>query len=546
MEFVAMILKRDLRSFITPKGKASLKRTIQLIAGVIFLLAVVAFMYYWSARLFSYLGDTFGFIPGLSDAISLNLLNGTAFFALAVVFTNGLQVAYRTMYGSNEIGFLLMQPIPEKAVFLSKFLSSYAALAGFVLIFSLPVWIGWGFSNGVGFGFYALMLLGFSLLLLLAHSVLSLALLAAMRFLPSAKMKQVFVAVAAMGGVLLVLGTQLLSAKMQFAGGDQQNAFLEQLGDIKLGGAWYLPSTWLVKAVLGTIPRFGIDHRPYLALLAVSALGMSWFVVAVSGRTYLAGWASRADQHVKTAPKGRVKKAKFRYPRPKGTYWTVLRKDIKTLFRDPIIWYSMVVNVIVMGFFIFNTSTQPTGMGMGPDMFGRLLVMMGCLLGSVTSAQTGGVSLSREGESLWTLKANPTVAKELFWAKWTYAFFPGYLILALTVILARAFKLPGLAIWFGLLLGAIIMAGIASLQILLDVHFPDFSLKIEFGSKSSKGTGKLLITLLLSMAYVFSIMIIQFRIKTLAHTITLAVSALPFLLAVILGIPKLGKVLSDS
>ena len=44
----------------------------------------------------------------------------------------------------------------------------------------------------------------------------------------------------------------------------------------------------------------------------------------------------------------------------------------------------------------------------------------------------------------------------------------------------------------------------ASIQILMDALFPDFTLKVEFGSsKSGRGTGKLLTTMFSSMALVF-------------------------------------------
>ena len=55
-----------------------------------------------------------------------------------------------------------------------------------------------------------------------------------------------------------------------------------------------------------------------------------------------------------------------------------------------------------------------------------------------------------------------------------------------------------------ILLGMSMVVAVASVQMLLDVSFPDFTLKVEFGSsKSGRGTGKLLTTMLGSMVLVF-------------------------------------------
>ncbi len=564
MEYVSMILKRDLRSLFAPGGKSSPKRTLGIVVSILFFVGIVFGFYYGSFRLFTYVQSALGFVPGLADAVGLNILNGVALFSLVMVFMTGLQTTYKTIYESDDIGFLLMQPIPVQSVFLAKFVISYAVLAALVLGLGLPEWIGWGHATGAGFWFHIVAFLGFSLFLLLAHSILSLVLLVAMRYLPTRKMKQVFIAVSAVGGVVVVLVSQILGAKVSDMGSPgSQEALLRQIGASGLGGVWYLPSTWLVRAVLGTIPRFGIDYRPYFAALCLGAVLSAWLTVRVSSRTYLTGWAGRAEEGGKPAVR-RVSRAGPSGPmsRLKGTYWAVLKKDTTTLFRDPIVWYGLVTSAIVIGFFLFNTARRPTGQG--PDMMAALVIMMASLMGAVTSAQTGGISVSREGRSFWILQGNPTAPIELFWAKMTYAFLPGFLILILALVGAKVAGVPQLPVWLSLLLGISVTLGVSSLQILLDVYFPDFTMKVEFGSsKSGRGTGKLLVTMLTSIAFVLLSIMVQAlpwtlqskgllpdgsldTVRSLSYAVVVAAGIILLSLATTLGQKRLKALLSDA
>ncbi|MGI6643886.1 MAG: putative ABC transporter permease subunit [Bacillota bacterium] len=511
MEYVSMILKRDLRSILTPGGKPSLKRTVRISVYSIFFACIVLGLYYGSFMLFTYAQNTFGSVPGLVDALSLSILNGVALSSLLIVFMTGLQTTYRIVYESDDIGFLLVQPIPAQSVFLSKFIISYATLAALVLGFGLPGWTGWGHATGAGFWFYVAAFSGFAFLLLLVHSVVSLMLLVAMRYLPTRKMKTVFVAVSAIGGVITVLASQVISARLSAVGDTaSQEALLRQIGASPIAGAWYLPSTWLVRGVLGTIPRFNLDYKPYLISLSLGALIAAYIAIKASTGTYLHGWSSKAEEEGKpTVKKASMAGLSGLTANLKGTYWAVLRKDMKTLFRDPVVWYSLVTSIIVLGFFIFNTTrSQRSGTS---DMMATLVIMMAALMGAVTSAQTGGVSVSREGRSFWILQSNATKPSELFWAKMTYAFLPGFFIVVLGLVGSLVGGLPRLPMWLSLLLGAAVVVGVSSLQILLDVSFPDFAMKMDFGaSKSGTGTGKLLVTMFASMGFVFLCMLVQF------------------------------------
>jgi hypothetical protein len=502
MYYVWTILKRDIRSFIPQGGKTGSKKAALLLLQIVAYLAFAGALGYGAFLLFDFVNMTFIGFQGLIDNVTVNILAGTALLAIFMVLVTGLQIIYKTVYESDDIGFLLMQPVPTAAVFASKFLTSYVYLFIIGAVFAIPPWIGWGVANGAGPLFYLYSILGYLLLLLLTHGIVTLLLLAAMRYIQGRKMKQLFIVSSALVGVVFVIASQMFSAKM----GQMQNPsdMLQQISASQLAKTWYFPSTWMVNAVLGTYPRFGLNGTPYALALLGASVGVALLSLWVSGHWYLSGWAGRNEE---TGQRKRRSAKKHGASRRsllgglKGTYWSVLRKDLTVVSRDPIIWYSLVVAVITLGFFVFSTMrTVGAGSEDTNTKMGVLIVMMSAMMGSVSSCQTGGVSISREGQSFWLLRSNPTHATSLLWAKMTYALLPQFLVITLALVASHIFAPTGFSLWLGLLLGFSLAAVVASVQIMLDVTYPDFVMKIEFGSsKSGRGTGKVLASMFLSM-----------------------------------------------
>ena len=191
---------------------------------------------------------------------------------------------------------------------------------------------------------------------------------------------------------------------------------------------------------------------------------------------------------------------------PSGTFWTVLRKDMRLLFRDALIWYNLVIGVIVVGFIIYNRLSQP-GRPAGDD---ALVTGIAVLMGVTAGAQTGGISISREGSGFWLLRGNPVDARGLFAAKTVYALLPPTIMFALSVTAVSVLGLRQQSLSLTVLLGMSAVVAVASAQILFDVFFPDFALKVEFGSSSGgHGTGKLNVVMVGSMVMVFALFFIM-------------------------------------
>ncbi len=507
MDYVWIILKRDLRSLFVGRGKVSVKQRLGWIGGALAWISLGGALGYGALRLFQYLATSLGAVPEIRRAIEINVLNGSCLFVLSMVILMGIQTTYKTVYESDDVGFLLSQPVPVWSVFGAKFLASFGTTVLMSILYGLPVWIAFGSVRGLGAGFYLLAAAGLLVFLLLCHALISLMLLVAMRYLPGRKMKQLFIAFSAIFGIAIVIVSQLMSARISQTG--DPTAIIESLGRGRLKEMWYLPTTWMTDGILGSVPEFGIDGLGGWAALLLFASIATYAALALSSRWYLAGWSGRAEELDAGKGKRRRRVARATGSRLQGVYWSVLRKDLKMLWRDPVVWYTLVIGAIGLGFFAYNMMAAVGQGGLGETQPADattatvMMVVMPALMGSVTSAQTGGVSLSREGKSFWLLRANPVSARALMLAKFTYAALPPLLFVAAFVVFLEFTSLPHIPLWVGLPVGLMSSVILASLQMLLDVYFPDFSLKVELGaSGGSKGTVKVLTTLFSSMGMV--------------------------------------------
>lgn len=519
-----MILRMDLKSLLNKGRRGDRKGSTRFWLGVLLYVALGAGTYYGAYRLFDYLRTFLAMVPGMADAVAVNIFNGLAIYVLVLVFLSGLQVTFRTLYESDDIGFLISQPVPAESVFAAKFLTAYATLAPMVLVFGVPVWFAWAYVNGAGPLFYLMVVLSLLLLLLMVHAAVTLILLVAMRYLPGSKLKRSFVAAGAILGLFIVLSSQVLSSRLS-SGGDPMDV-LQRIGSVNLSKTWYLPTTWAVNAILGIFERFGVNPIYYALPLAGSAVVFAYVAVRMSEKWYFAGWSGLGEESSAAPGRGKAGTRDRRRAGSgaagvwtrgsrslQGTFWTVLSKDIRLLFRDPVLWYGLATSAIVLGFFAYNSSGGTMYARMPFDaaksMMSSMFVIMAALMGAVVGAQTGGISLSREGPCFWLLQANPTDGPSVFRAKLVYAMLPSVVLMLPFLVVFEFTGVPHYPLWRELVLGLSIAATVASFQILLDAYFPDFTVRVEIGSsKSGKGTGKLVTVMLASMALVMAFLLL--------------------------------------
>lgn len=504
-----IIIKREVKNSLAV-SRSGAKGLILTALSWALSIAMVVGIFYGARKLFTFTEVQLQAFPGLRNVLDFNLLNVVAIFAFVMIFVTGMQMIYRMLYESDDLPFLLSQPVPIETVFASKFLGVYVQVLLTNLMFTGPVWIAYGVARHAPLLYYPATLAGVALATLLACSSVSVMMVAVMGYVPGRRMKQMTITAGAVFGLIVVMISQIASRKMAEANVLES---LQQLGSMSLKQLWYLPSTWLVNMSLGLVPGFGVRALPGALALVFTSLSFTWLTVAVAGKQFLRGWSGASEEGNGTKGAGvktrvRVGVRSTRTPLSgslQGVSWALFKKDLTLMFRDPMTWYNLLVCVVVLVFFVLNVKGQTPDTARGLALQRGMMLVMPALMAAVSVGQTGGVSLSLEASRFWLLACQPCSGKEVFRAKMACAFAPGA-VLAIAYVIAV--KLVGgvsmYPTWLSTLVVLSMVLAVSAFQVLLDSLFPDFTLRIGFGETktSGKNAAKILVNMFASMCLV--------------------------------------------
>ncbi len=106
VEYVWMILRMDLVSLLSRGRRGERKSKIQLGLVSLMYIALGVGTYYGAYRLFDYLESNLAPVPGMADAVAVNIFNGLAIYVLVIVFLS----LFRPNQFSQPNSLLLIPP----------------------------------------------------------------------------------------------------------------------------------------------------------------------------------------------------------------------------------------------------------------------------------------------------------------------------------------------------------------------------------------------------------------------------------------------------
>lgn len=442
--------------------------------------------------------------PGLARTVEASLLSLVSLAVFFLILTSGFKTLYERTFESDDLPFLLSNPISVKTIFTAKLLGSFFYILQTVVLFTLPPWIAYGMIKSAPVAFYMAAITAVVLGALLVHSLLALLILLIMRFAPSAKIKQIALGLSGGAALVIVFVSQIAGSRMTQEYLQDPLVLLEHVGQWGIGDNPYLPHLWMSRFALSFLPSFDFSSWSNGLPLILSSIGLSYLAVSLSGSFFLTGWTTKGDAPVKA--KRRVLQ-QTRTFWPHGRLMAIVRKDLLSTKRDPLLWYNMLVITIVLGFFIYNLmSDVPVDEPGMTDlwMIRTMALLMPALMGSVLISQLGGISISREGKNWWFLCSSPIEPRTLYLAKLAYAvLIPALYGVLFQLVIFLAF--PAVSFfppYVSIPAIILITLAVAALMLMLDILFPDFTIKIEFGGTAGRaaGTTKLLLSMLLGFA----------------------------------------------
>jgi len=492
-----VILGAEFRQFLngsvgTGARRSKVRKFLKSWGGYVFLLAIAIFIgrgvYKFAAGMNAALAD----YPDIARLIWVNLLSAASLTVFVMLFMTGVSVVYQSLYEAGDVKFLLGTPAPVGAVVGAKLVMSLVTNLFAILPFLCPVWVGFGAASHAPASFYVLVFLSQLLAAAMFTSFVALVVMAIMRYIPSPKMRQVILVGSLVIGFMIFAVTQALSAAMSRNDGLSFEDIARIAQGVNLGRAAWLPHVWMLKTALLTMPGYGYSVSTSLLPLAAAAVLISWAAIALSSRAFVGGWTHARE----TAPAAKGKASSAQHAgrtfinRLQGAGWAIFARDLTMLFRQPVMWYGVLVSIVASAFFVFNISAAGNA-----AIIRDMIVVIFTMMAGVSTGQFAGLAVSLDGEGLWLMKSAPIAPSTYYSAKLAFATAPGAVVLVLLFAgLSFVTSVPQHPLYVSVPVGLAVLSVICALSVMSDAIKPNFSVRLSAtGNQKQKDPGKALL-----------------------------------------------------
>lgn len=368
--------------------------------------------------------------------------------ASVVVFMFGIFYTIGSYYMSKDIPTYLYMPLKSWEITSARFIIVLFYEYMTMLIFFLPVVIGYGIAAGMGVIYYLFSVVIFLLLPILPLVLASIIIIGIMNFAKKAMNKDRFTMIASILGLGIGIGFNIGFQTLARSADNQEG--LQELilsGKVSLAGnvARYFPGLTNASKAL-------IDGNVFhlLIFMAIAALAFVLFML-VAKALYFRGVIGM-NQQISRRTFDANKSNGFDAGSPVKTY---LKKELKLIFRTPIFF----MNLAMIDFLMPVMIIVPMFMSVGSEEImklknnlmgnipGGILVAGAFILFVFISAMNGitATTISREGKQFQIIKFIPMSYKSQMDAKLLsgmFVSFTGMLITLIFLVLFLKISIP--------------------------------------------------------------------------------------------------------
>jgi ABC-2 type transport system permease protein len=343
--------------------------------------------------------------------------------------------AIQTLYLSDDLNFLLAQPLATRRVFGLKVFETFLNTALVPTFLTLPLILTVAAYFHAPAWAYPLML--GTVLLSFAAPVGLGALLAVllMRVAPVGRVREVSTALGVLISAGLVYAIRALRPEVLVQRMQDPERFEELLRNFAAPTSPLLPPAWAAQALWQAAHgALSASLLPLAGLTAALLVGAT----LLATRAYQEGWARALDSSRPNLD-----------PTPKRAGWTERRlgrlgpggmlasKDSRVTFRDPTQWSQLLVVAALAGVYLISVKAVPVPVPQFRGILGYIqLAFQGFIIAGV-AVRLAFPAVSTEGRAYWLLRTAPVSPRQIVLSKFWGAL-PVTLILGLVMGLASA------------------------------------------------------------------------------------------------------------
>jgi ABC-2 type transport system permease protein len=351
-----------------------------------------------------------------------------------LVLTSGvtfsaITTAILTLYTSDDLNFLLSQPISTARVFALKLSETFLSAAGIPSLLTAPLLIGIGIHFKADWWYYPLAVSSALLAYMMPVGLGAGIAVLLMRLAPLGRVREVATGIGVILSASLVYFIRAARPEellKQLSKNENFEAVVEQY--FGSSQSPFLPPSWAAKVIWqGARGEFSAAFWPLLALAIILILASGW----LAAKAYQEGWVRGLESsRVKLDPTPRQASSLERWLGGFGPVGVIVMKDIRLLLRDATQWSQLLILVALGGVYVVSIKALPIEGEVFRSAVGFMtLAFQGFVIAGV-GIRMAFPAVSLEGPGYWLIRTGAISTRDFVLAKYWGAL-PATLILAL-------------------------------------------------------------------------------------------------------------------
>lgn len=456
-------------------------------------------------RVLTYFKD----IPGLEEVLTFKLLAMVLTTMLALLIFSALLSTLSKLYLARDLDLVHAMPVSRDRLFFARWTESTVDSAWMVILYTLPVFIAYGWVFHAGWSYYLGVLFTILALAVIAAATSALVIMAVVLLIPAGRLRGMFVILGMGIFILLYVAMRILRPERLVDPEVFANSLL-YLQSMQAPASPILPSTWAYDSLQSFLTGRAMEGGFHLGLLMVCAGFLASSVTLTAKTIYYPGF-----NRSRTAAQKMVRKPSRSIPafsQLSGPTRALIVKELKTFFRDHTQWSQIFLIAALIFIYVYNFKVLPLERAPMPTIYlQNLLAFLNMGLAAfvliAVTARFAYPAVSMEKDAFWIVQAGPISLKRFLWIKYLVYFLP-LLALAEILIVTTNLMLQVTPLMMALSVITIsgIVPGVVALGIGLGAAYPDF--KSENPTQTVTGLGGFTF-MIISAAFVGSVILLE-------------------------------------
>ncbi|GGO23842.1 putative ABC transporter permease subunit [Deinococcus humi] len=343
--------------------------------------------------------------------------------------------AISTLYLSEDLNFLLTQPLKTWRVFALKVSETFLNTALVPTLLTVPLLLTVGVYFHAPLWAYPLMVLTAVMTFAAPVGLGALLAVVLMRLAPVGRVREVSTGLGVLISAGLVYAIRALRPEVLIQKMQDPAQFGALLKNFASPSSPFLPPVWASQG-LWSASQGRVDVA--LLPLVILTVGLLAAATALATRAYQDGWARALDSSTpRLDPSPRRATLAERLFARLGPAGSLAHKDLRVTLRDPTQWSQLLVVVALAGVYLVSVRAVPIPVPQFRGILGYVqLAFQGFIVAGV-AVRLAFPALSTEAKAYWLLRTGPISARQIVLSKF-YGVLPVTLTLGLVMGIASA------------------------------------------------------------------------------------------------------------